>query len=215
MISIKRISSALLTLVAAFSLLPASATVVFDNGLPNAIDGNETTAWLQSEDFAIAGGAAITGAGVYFAGRGGIGAWDGVVDYFLFGDAGGTPGALLASGAGSNVATVDSGIAWCCGGNAFLLTFDFASAFNAIAGTTYWFGIHLSSDYNRDEIYWVQTSTGLMGAGQESNGGTMNNWASNGRQHAYYLVAEQRDVPEPASILLLGLGLLALRRRMA
>lgn len=192
----------------------AQAAIVYNNGGPNASSGNDATAWLQTEDFSIAGGANINHATVYLAGFGGIGNWDGTIDYFFFANSGGTPGALLASGSGMNVTSADSGGAWCCGGNAFSIDFD-VNPFAAAAGTTYWFGIHASTDFNRDDIYWVTTNPS-SGNGTESGGGTMNNWANNGQEHAFSLAADGR-VPEPGTLFLFAAGALAVfaRRRQA
>lgn len=184
----------------------AQAVIVYNNGGPNGVSGNETTQWVQAEDFSIPGGASITGAGVYIAGFGGLGAWDGAMNYYFFANTGGAPGALLASGAAQGITTTDSGVPWGFGGNAFLVEFDLVSAFAASAGTTYWFGIHASNDFARDDIYFV-TSNPAQGNGHESNGGTFNNWSNNGQEHAFFLTSEQQSVPEPISLALVGLAL--------
>ena len=63
-----------------------------------ASNGNEATLWLQAEDFTLGSSQNVTGAGVYFGGIEGIGAWDGSFQYFVFSDAGGQPGAALTGG---------------------------------------------------------------------------------------------------------------------
>lgn len=197
----------------------AHSAVIYNNGGPNSSSGNDATQWVQAEDFGFGLGATVGGAGVYIAGFGGIGNWDGALDYWIFGDSGGSPGAILTSGAAQNLAVSDSGVAWCCGGNAWLVDFDFASNFAASAGITYWLGIHLSTNFDRDDIYWVTTATNGTTRGNESNGGTFNNWFNNGQEHAYYLKGARvpGEVPAPAALSIVGLGLAALglaRRRI-
>lgn len=205
-------------LVAATLTTAATAATVYDNGAPNSAGGNETVQWVQAEDFTLASNTSLTGAGVYLAGFGGIGAWDGNLQYYLFSDSAGTPGAILQQGSVA-VAPIDSGTAWCCGGNAYLFSFSFGSAFAAAAGTTYYLGVHAGApgNFNRDEIYWVTTAANATAAGLESSGGTFNNWGRNGNEHAFFLTSN--PVPEPASwaMMISGFGLVgaAMRRRAA
>jgi hypothetical protein len=194
----------------------ASAAVIFDNGGPIA-GGSEATGWVQADDFQLGGSATIAGAQIYIGGLpSGIGNWDGTVSYFIFADNAGAPGTLLTSGAGQNISTTDTGMPWLNDASIFQVEFDLVSAFDAAAGTTYWFGIHLSTDFNVDNIFWMDTDS-ATGNGQESRDGTFDNWSSNGGfERAFALFDDTTAVPEPGTLALFGSGLLgmtALRRR--
>jgi hypothetical protein len=200
--------AAIAAAMGATSAANAADTVVYDGGSPNASSGNEATQWIQTENFTLANTASITDAHVYIAGTGGnISNWEGVANYYFFSDNGGVPGTLLASGAGANVTTTDTGTTWCCGGDSYKLSFTFPD-FTATAGTEYFFGIHLATDFNnRDEIYWVTTSSNASGPGIESLGGTMDNWVENGQAHAFQLTSGvPSGVPEPSTWAMMGLG---------
>lgn len=204
------------------SLLVTSsqAATIFTTGAPvGGESGNETTQWVQAGQFSIAGGGSVASAGVYIGSTVGplLTVWDGNLDYFIFADSGGAPGALQASGAGQNVQTTDTSTAWCCGGNGFLFEFDLVNPFAAAAATNYWFGIHLSSNFDRDELYWMSHAGGGGGA-SESNGGTFDNWSPNSDTRVFFLADTPvgTQVPEPGTLSLFGLGALGLvwvRRR--
>ena len=137
---------------------PASAVTIFDNGGPDRQSGNEMAQWVQTEDFVLATNSVVTGAHFW---TGESGAWDGTLDYFFFADAGGVPAAApFASGTAVNVNKVATGVPLGFG-TEYEYSFNLAAPVPVTGGTTYWFGLHLSSNFNRDEIYWETTNVGL------------------------------------------------------
>ena len=203
-------------LIALTTATAAAAATVYDNGGPDANGGNDATQWVQAEDFSFASDTAVTGAGVYLAGFDGLGNYDGNFSFGIFADAGGTPGSQLLSGSVAPSIS-DTGTPWCCGGNSYLFQFGFGSTFNALAGQTYYLGFHASSNFDRDDIYWVTTALNATNTGVESDQGTFDNWANNGAEHAFFLTDGMAAVPEPSAwaLLILGMGTVgaAMRRR--
>jgi len=196
-------SALLLTFVAAPLL---NAGVIDDNGGPNTNTGIPMESWA-AEDFLVLSGGTVASVGFYYQTYAGIVGWDQNVSYIITTDPSGS-GETLASGAGIHVAAVDSGMPWCCGGNAWLVTFDLQSPFDAAAGTRYWLMLQASST---GSSWWVTTD----------DNGTPGSWYygyPSPYHLAFYLSDSATDgaVPEPASILLTGIGTLtfvALRRR--
>ncbi|MEQ1886881.1 MAG: PEP-CTERM sorting domain-containing protein [Bryobacteraceae bacterium] len=203
----RRSLSAFSWILGIFLLLaaPAFATTLYDNGASNTTDGYSIYGSnALADDFSIGGGGTIASVGFYFQNFNGITGWNQDITYRFLADNGGQPGSELASGSGQNLLAVDSGLPWCCaGGNAYLVTFDLPSAFVAAAGTTYW--LELSGATGGDNAYWVTANANATNPGYW--GGTLNT----GRQFAFFLsdTPTGSQVPEPSSVVLSGLGLMA------
>jgi len=179
------------------------ASVVFDNGGPNQLSGNEMTAWIQAQSFSLA--TTDTVQAVQFWALDAGGSYTGSITYSIYNNNAGVPGVLMASGTASPV-EVATGLTVLDTYTEELLAFNLASGFTATGGTTYWLGLHNGppSTTSRLNFYWEDTSGGLGLAPQEFAAGALV-WDSNTSQHAFQLF--DTSVPEPGAFGIMGLGL--------
>ena len=155
--------------------------------------------------------------GFYFQNYNGITGWNLDISYNIRADSSGSLGSILASGVGQNLVAVDSGLPWCCGGgNAYLVTFNLQSPFNATGGTTYWLELTGASG-SAPDAWWVTANANSTHTGYSNFGG---GYQDVGQQFAFFLTDTPfaSGVPEPSSYaLVLGglsfLGCMAVRRR--
>lgn len=202
------LKSAILTAVLACSAATASAAVVYDNGGPNRVNGNEMTQWVQAEDFLFADRTLVTD--VHFWSLEGANAYAGSITYLIYSDNAGTPGSILAQGSVTPVRTATGQSL----GNLSEFQYDFFldTPFQTGANVTYFLGLHNGplATTDRLEFYWGATANNATARGLEDvspfgDGG----WVSNGTEHAFRLTNDGLTVPTPASLALVGLALFA------
>jgi hypothetical protein len=197
-------SASLLTLTAL-----GNAQLLYDNSPPDQSGGNEMTEWLQAENFTLGADATVGSITFWTWELTGTNNYDGSGQWWIFADAGGSPGAEITSGSGSPTRSLVGDL-----GNGFTeYMYEFDIADTAVAGgVDYWLGLPLKTNFDtRWDMYWENTSSGHSPTGHESDRGTMDNWADNGAEHAFQMYG---PVPEPSTFIGLGvLGALALIRR--
>ena len=209
-----------LTIVSVVLLASAFAyadNIVYDNGAPNQQDGNEATAWIQTEDFTLNQSTNITD--IHFWDIEAAPGYAGSITWWITGDTGGNPDFNNILGTGNTSPTrvnTQCGIlgAYCEYSNDFNI-----SAVSLQAGL-YHLALHNGPVDNSgySSFYWETTDANGTPAGLECALGSAcyNQWSSNGNEHAFYLTGT--SVPEPGTLALMGTGILGglagLRRRL-
>jgi len=184
--------------------------VVFDNGEPSIyVHGNGVVDRLHADDFVPTQDITLT-KGHFWTLE--FDPWDGTLEYFIFADNGGMPGAIMISGEGQSVVKSATGRATTIA-DEYKYSFEFETSIDLDAGETYWLGLHMAADYtgNSYGIIWSDSITGLGYTCYESLGGTLDNWVDSGIHRAFYL----EGIPEPGTLFLLGIGSLILRQKFS
>jgi hypothetical protein len=149
---------------------PVAGTTCYDNGDTdiNTDSGNEMTNWIEADDFELTADCVITGAEADWFETGGTG-HNGVIEWTIYNDAGGTPGGVVASGNGINIVTVLLGVnVWTW----YNSSWDFDQQVPLSANTRYWLGLHFSDRCDqRDDVYWAYSSQQFFNFSQESQNG--------------------------------------------
>jgi hypothetical protein len=179
--------------------------LVYNNGAPNAQNGNEMTEWIQAEDFTLPTATDITG--VRFWGVDvNEASYQGSIVWTLYDNAGANPGAILQRDSVVPTRIFDHNTFF---GKSY--QYDFGTGGVTLGPGTYWLGLHNGplSTTSRDETYWETTNSNGTSTGHENITPFDDaSWFDNRQEHAFELFAPH--APEPGSLALLASGSLPL-----
>jgi hypothetical protein len=202
----------------------ADSGTIFNSGSPSLTTAREATAWIQAEDFVLNQNSTLKNI-KFWTLEPDDAVWDGTIEYSIFNDIDDTPDTVpFAAGTGVEIKKEATGRTLYDIYKEFAYSFDLDNHVSLSANRKYWLGLHLSSNFDLDQIYWQATDTGYGIKGKSAYLGNLDDWSrsSEGVERAFELSSisssDSQPVPEPSTMLgsciALSIGI-SLRRKFA
>ncbi len=184
----------------------ASAVPLFDTSPVFTGGGVNVRAGTAADDFSF-GFDAILESAIFSIGDPLATPWNGsTVEWFLYTDASGDPGSVVASGLGANVASTPFGASAL---RTFrTVSFDFSPGVALDGGVTYWLGLHLAPTFPPlagVDLVWFQGLGPFGSASAVSIGSSTGPWSHGAGNLHFELFGAA--IPEPSAVGLLTVGL--------
>ncbi|MBS1716324.1 MAG: PEP-CTERM sorting domain-containing protein [Armatimonadetes bacterium] len=185
----------------------AAAGMVYDNGSPNLLGGDDISAYDVAEDFTLTHGASIMGVRFWSLG----GTQTGQVRVRIMNaDDSGPGGQIFTANLDDDASNTGRSL---YGFNELDHTLEIASSVHLNAGHYY---LMLDSDpslnYQQTGVYWESANANSTPPGVRRYHGA-GLYTPTNEEHAFQVFGLADPVPEPASLTALGLAALALIRR--
>ena len=153
--------------------------VIYDNGVPNLINGANVGDFVSASDFVIADDMVLTDVHLWMCEQ--LGSWDGTIEWWIFEDAPGSPGTIFAEGNGVLVDKIPTGDVIPVNCAVSELSFDLDNPVGLEGGVTYWLGLHLKQDFSPPSVvFWATADPNGSLLVHASSGGTFDNWFAPG-----------------------------------
>jgi hypothetical protein len=195
-----------------------SATTIYNNGGPNQGSADELSDILVAEDFPVASAATLTS--LEFWDVEGPTAYNGSISWYLYSDAAGLPGTVVAQGRASTAGQITrtaTGIINIIGGfnefdDVMNLTASLTSGSLAVGPGTFWIGLHDGDIANItpfQDFYWETTDNNATTPGVFDDLTVAPSWDTTSQEHAFN-ISGNLATPEPGTVAMMAAGIAGL-----